>query len=200
MIFLIPFASNTPSFMTVSILSRVLPFSFLGIPYLVPTSWGTIHTHPHDAHNTYTALFRTISAISGLLHVKSSVTALFYNAPESIYYRHSLLRPFKEEHRSAFDRGFTALGRVFRAIREHPAVGATGWDVILSGLSLGVWAATRGLDSREMLRSSTFFFNYAQKQAGNVPPSIIVEVEKPVKKLVDSPLFPSGPPYINAYM
>jgi hypothetical protein len=183
-VFLIPFASNTPSFMTVSILSRVLPFIFLGLPYLVPKSWGTVHTHPHDAHNTYTALFRMISAISGFLHVKSSVTALFYNTPESIYYRHSPLRPFDEERRSAFDRGFTAIGRVFGAIGEHPAVSASGWDVILSGLSLGVWAATRGLDSREILRSSAFLFNRTQKQAANVPPSIVVEVERPVKKLV----------------
>jgi hypothetical protein len=199
-VFLIPFASNTPSFMTVSIFSRVLPLSFLWLPYLVPTSWGTVHTHPHDAHSTYTALFRTISAISGLLHVKSSATALFYNTPESIYYRHSLLRPFKEEHRSAFDRGSTAMGRVFGAIGDHPAVTAMGWDVILSGLSLGVWAATRGLDSREMLKSSTLLFNGTQKQAENVPPSITVEAERPAKKSVFQLYPPSSPPYVNAYL
>jgi hypothetical protein len=199
-VFLIPFASNTPSFMTVSILSRVLPFSFLWLPHFVPASWGTVHTHPHDAHSTYIAIFRTISAISGLLHIKSSVTALFYNTPESIYYRHSLLRPFKEEHRSAFNRGSTAIGRVFGAVGEHPAVTAVGWDVILSGLSLGVWAATRGLDSKEILRSSTFFSNGPQKKAENVSLSITVEPESPANKSVFHLYSTSGSPYVNAYL
>jgi hypothetical protein len=124
--FLIPYASNTPSFMIVSSISRALPFSFLALPYIIPETWGNVHRHPHDTHATYTTLFRSISTISSLLHVKSSFFALFHNTPESTYYRHSLLHPFEEEHRSALNRGSTALSRIFGAVLEHPAISAFG--------------------------------------------------------------------------
>jgi hypothetical protein len=184
-VFLIPFASNTPSFMTVSILSRALPFSFLMLPYVVPTSWGIVHTHPHSAHYTYTTLFRTISAISAFFHLKATVFSLFYNTSENHYYRHSLLRPLKEEHLSALNRGYTAVGRLFGAIREHPAVGAVGWDVILSGLSLGVWAAVRGLDATEMLGSSMVLMKRTEKELEDVVPDVKVEDEQADQKYVN---------------
>lgn len=88
--------------------------------------------------------------------------------PDSTYYRHSLLHPFKEEHRSAFNRSSTAVSRVFGAISEHPAVSATGWDVVLSGLSLGIWAAVRGLDIKEMLESSVPFLKPSKKVISDV--------------------------------
>ncbi|RDL40586.1 Uncharacterized protein BP5553_00565 [Venustampulla echinocandica] len=153
-IFLIPFASNTTSFMTISYLSRALPFSFLALPYIIPTRWGSIHTHPHSAHNTYTTLFQTISIFSTILHLKATAVALFSNAPASYSYRHILLHPFEKEHHPALDRASTAVSRLLGAIGEHPAVSAAGWDVLLSGISLGIWAGIRGLDVREMLRSS----------------------------------------------
>ena len=31
---------------------------------------------------------------------------------------------------------------------------AQGWDVLLSGLSLGIWAAIRGLDATNMLKAT----------------------------------------------
>ncbi len=39
-VLLIPFAADTSSFMTVTVLSRLLPFSFLALPYVTPESWG----------------------------------------------------------------------------------------------------------------------------------------------------------------
>jgi hypothetical protein len=189
-VFLIPFASNTPSFMTVSMLSRALPISFLMLPYVVPASWGIIHTHPHSAHYTYTTLFQIISVISAFFHLKTTVFALFYNTPENYYYRHSLLHPFKEEHHSALNRGYTAVGRLFGAIREHPAVGAVGWDVILSGLSLGVWAAVRGLDAKEMLGSSMVFMKRTERELEDVIPDVKVEYEKVDQRYVNTSTSP----------
>lgn len=162
-IFLIPFAANTPSFMTVSLASRLIPFSFLVLPYVTPTAWGAVHTHPHSAQSTYTTLFRTISVISAALYLKSTVLALASNTPEKYSYRHSLLHPFQEERLSVLNRGSTAVGRLFGAIGEHPAVSAAGWDVILSGLSLGIWAGIRGLDAWEMLLSSMVFMKRTEK-------------------------------------
>ncbi|KAG4430909.1 hypothetical protein IFR05_013601 [Cadophora sp. M221] len=75
----------------------------------------------------------------------------------------SLLQPFKEEHRSVLGRGSTAIGQVFGAMSEHPAVGSVAWDVVLTDLSLGIWSAVRGLDARDMLRSSILFMNHAKK-------------------------------------
>lgn len=129
--------------MPISGLSRILPFVPLALPYILPQRFGSVHAHPHTTYNTYKTIFRTIAVASVLLHTKSTVLALYYNAPESHYYRHSLLHPLRGEHRSALDRYTVATGRIFGAINEHPAVSAVGWDVILSGLSLGLWAAIR---------------------------------------------------------
>ena len=183
-VFLIPFASNTPSFMTVTALARGLPFIPLSLPYIIPTRFGAVNNHPHATYNTYTTIFRTIAATASLLHLKSTALALFYNTPESHYYRHSLLNPFKEEHRSALDLGTTAIGRVFGAINEHPAVGAVGWDVILSGLSLGIWAAARGLEPKKMLGSTAPFMERAEPVVEEVEDAIKVEEEKAVQKYV----------------
>ena len=120
--------------------------------------------------------------ISSLLHFKSSFLALFKNTPESTYYRHSLLRPFKEEHRSALDRSTTAFGRVFGAILEHPAISAIGADVLLSGLSLGLWAAIRGLDPQEMLGSSVPFLERTQKELEAASTSLTAETKKAAKQ------------------
>ncbi|TAQ85169.1 hypothetical protein B7494_g6508 [Chlorociboria aeruginascens] len=180
-IFLIPFASNTPSFMTVTLLAKVLPLTPLLLPYLVPESWGTIHEHPHSAHNTYITLFRTISVISASLHLKSTVLALFYNTPESHYYRHSLLHPFKEEHRSGFNRASVAIGTLFGSVREHPAVSGAGSDVILSGLSLGVWATIRGLDTKQILGLSMVFMKRVEKEVEEDVASVKEESVKAIQ-------------------
>lgn len=38
-----------------------------------------------------------------------------------------------------------------------------GWDVLLSGLSLGVWAAVRGVDGKGILGSCIPFFGRVEK-------------------------------------
>jgi hypothetical protein len=53
--------------------------------------------------------------------------------------------------------------KLFGAVGENSAVGAAGWDVILSGLSLGVWAASRNLDPVDIVlsvgvRTDSLFF------------------------------------------
>ncbi|TVY38664.1 hypothetical protein LSUB1_G003725 [Lachnellula subtilissima] len=193
-IFLIPFAANTPSFMTVSIASRIIPFSFLLLPYIIPNSFGKIHTHPHSAHSTYTTIFRTISVIAAALHLKSTILALVSNTPERYAYRHSLLHPFQEEKLTTLDRGSTALGRLFGAIGEHPAVSAVGWDVIMSGLSLGVWAGIRALDAWEMLDSSVVFMKRTAKAVqGTSGPTLKQEIVETVENIVEATPSRRGP-------
>lgn len=191
-IFLIPYASNTSSFVNTALITRLTPFSFLLLPYMIPNSWGKIYRHPHDAHKTHLTLFRTISITSSILHLKTSAVALFRNTPERTYYRHSLLHPFEEEHRSAIDRSTSAVGRVLGAISEHPVVSAVGVDVLLSGLTLGTWAGARGLDAREMLASAVPFMRPLVREikvvAENVKNEVKDVAEKVAEKYASSPL------------
>lgn len=179
-IFLTPFAFNTPSFMMVASLSRGLLFLPLVIPYIVPQSWGTVHNHPHEAYTAYTRLFSVMSWLSIFLHVKSSAFAIGYNTPDREYYRHSRLLnvPYKKKHRSPFDRGSAAFGKLFGAVGDHFAVGAAGWDVMLSGLSLGVWAATRNLDPVDIVRSVGIPIHGPEKKSEEVVPPIKSEDTK----------------------
>jgi hypothetical protein len=181
-VFLVPFAANTPSFMTIAGLTKIVPFIPSTLPYILPESFGTVSTHPHAAYHTYTTIFRTIALYSVLLHLKSTSLALFYNTPESHYYRHSLLHPFKEENRSALNRGYISVSRLLGAISEHPAVSAVGWDVMLSGLSLGIWAAVRGLEPKKMLSSIVPFMERAEPVVEQVENKIEVEEKKVVAK------------------
>jgi hypothetical protein len=168
--------------MTITCLSRVLPFVPLCLPYMLPQSFGTIHSHPHATYNTYITIFRAIAATSAILHLRSTILALFYNTPESHYYRHSLIHPFKEEYRSALNRGYTAVGRLLGAANEHPAIGAVGWDVMLSGLSVGIWAAVRGLEPKKMLSSTTIFMERVEPAIEEVESTIKVEEENTIHK------------------
>jgi hypothetical protein len=61
--------------------------------------------------------------------------------------------------------------KVLGAIGDHPAVSAVGWDVILSGLSLGLWAAARSLDVQGVLASSGLYYNTA-----SLPKSVTEEI------------------------
>ncbi|KAI9645834.1 hypothetical protein NHQ30_005269 [Ciborinia camelliae] len=182
-LFLTPFAANTPSFGNLALLSVSSPFIPLFLPYIIPEHWGTTHDHPHKAHSSYTKTFCVISTISSILHIKTTGLALLYNTPESHYYRHSLLHPLEEVHRSKKSRMFTALERVLGSIGDHPAVGAVGYDVILSGLSLGTWAAVRGLDGHDILRAIIPWMNKAEKAR--------VKVEEGVESITQSTDTPS---------
>lgn len=143
--------------MTLTLLSRALPFLIHLLPYIVPFSWGTVHANSHSLQSASKTVFLAVSTVSFLLYARSTAVALFYNIPDRNYHRYDLLHPFQESRRSPLDRGSTAVGNLFGALAEHPAVGAVGWDVLLTALSLGTWAATRGLDAGKMLESSILF-------------------------------------------
>lgn len=59
---------------------------------------------------------------------------------------------------------------------------AVGWDVLLSGLSLGTWAAIRGLEANDMLTSSIPFMKPAAKEAKNKTPAIREDGESESEK------------------
>ncbi|KAI1768730.1 hypothetical protein GGR53DRAFT_349844 [Hypoxylon sp. FL1150] len=163
LIFLLPYAADTSSFAYVALLARAATFLPLILPTVAPMSWGNIHPHPHYAHCSYTTVFKTISAASFALQTKATVMGLIYNAPNSHYHRHSNFFPWDVEERSTWERSTTALGKVLGSISDHPVVQAVGWDVLLCTLSLGIWAAVRAMDVRDIIKSATPVYSFRRK-------------------------------------
>jgi hypothetical protein len=149
----LPSTAGTPSFPTAVLLTKLLTLAPLVLPAIAPASWGTAHADPRDAYPDITKLFNIISAASALLHAKTTLSALLYNLPGSYKHRHALHIPFDIEKRSKWERTATAVEKVLGSMTDHPVVAAAGKDALLSALSLGLWAAVRSTDVRNMLRS-----------------------------------------------
>ena len=81
------------------------------------------------------------------------------NRPNSHHHRHSALFPWGIEERSHWERSTSALRKVLGSTFEHPVVASVGWDVIQCALSLGFWAAIRGINARDILISSIPGYN-----------------------------------------
>ncbi|KXX79531.1 hypothetical protein MMYC01_203121 [Madurella mycetomatis] len=150
----LPFTAETAWFSTAVTVSKLLSLAPLMLPAITPESWGTVRPDPHDAYRGITKLFNVASVASILLHTKATTSGLFYNIPESYKHRHSIKIPFDTEKRSQWERSATAVEKVLGSMADHPAVAAAGKDVLLSAVSLGLWAAVRAVDVSKMLRSA----------------------------------------------
>ncbi|CAM1505602.1 Fc.00g112390.m01.CDS01 [Cosmosporella sp. VM-42] len=150
----LPRSVNTPYLGYLVLSIRATSLLPLVLPYIVPTSLGTTYTHPHDAYATYKRIFTITSAFSCLLHANALIRGLLYNAPDAHYHRHSIYLPFDTETRSAWEQASSAFGRVLGAMSDHPVVSGIGWDVILSAVSVGCWAAARATEVSDILASS----------------------------------------------
>ncbi|KAK0711243.1 hypothetical protein B0H67DRAFT_584735 [Lasiosphaeris hirsuta] len=153
-IFSLPSVSGTTWFPTVITMAKLLSFAPLFLPAIIPESWGTTHSHIHDAYRDISKVFQVMSVVSALLHAKASVNGLLYNLPDAYKHRHSIKIPFDTEKRSAWDRSATAFEKVLGAVMDHPVVAAAGKDVLLSALSLGLWAAVRAMDAGDIAKSA----------------------------------------------
>ena len=153
-IFYLPYAAETPSFNRVVAAARGLTFAPLILQSLAPVSWGLVHPHPERANSAFTDLFRLMSFLSLVLHGMATFTGLRYNLPDSHYHRHSKLLPWDIEERSKWERARTASGKLLGSMADHPVVAAVGYDVLLSGLSIGIWAAVRSLRASHVLTSA----------------------------------------------
>lgn len=153
-IFYLPYAADTPSFNRIVAAARGLTFAPLILQSLAPVSWGLVHPHPEKANSAFTDLFRLMSFLSLVLHATATFNGLRYNLPDSHYHRHSKLLPWDVEERSKWERARTASGKLLGSMADHPVVAAVGYDVLLSGLSIGVWAAVRSLRASHVLTSA----------------------------------------------
>lgn len=168
LIYWAPSTTGTATFAMIAVIGRVLTFAPLIIPAAVPVNWGSIYSDHHGAYGIFADLFRFVSTASFAFHVRGTALGLLYNAPDAHYHRHSRFLPFDKEERSTWERTTTALGKVLGSASDHPVVAAVAWDVLLSGASQGLWAATRALDVNDILGSSTPF---AQKDGRKAQPT-----------------------------
>ncbi|KAI0128442.1 hypothetical protein BJ170DRAFT_329112 [Xylariales sp. AK1849] len=157
-IFTLPYATETPSFVKIALLTRAVTFLPLLLPKVLPVKWGTVHPHPHNAYSAFTSLFRVISATSFVLHAKATFLGLIYNTPDSHYHRHSRFLPWDIEERSLWEQSTTALGKVLGSTSDHPVVAAVGWDALICVVSLGLWTAVRATDAQDIIMSSIPFY------------------------------------------
>ncbi|KUI60755.1 hypothetical protein VP1G_07957 [Cytospora mali] len=158
-IFLLPYAAETANFGRFVGITRACNFVPLFLQKAAPVSWGAIHSSPHKAQAAFTDLFRLMSFMSVSLHSMATFAGLRYNLPDSHYHRHSRFLPWDIEKRSKWDRTTTAVGRILGSMLDHPVVAAVGYDVLLSGTSVGLWAAVRSLGAGDILTSVVPLYN-----------------------------------------
>ncbi|KAJ9151728.1 Tetratricopeptide repeat protein 1 protein [Pleurostoma richardsiae] len=166
-LFVVPYAAGTPSFNTVLGVSKALTFAPLALQDIAPVSWGKVPEHPHKAYSAFTDLFRLISLMSMALHGKATIIGLLSNVPKPHYHRHSKLLPWDVETRSKWERTTTAFGKVLGSTSDHPVVAAVGRDVLLCGLSLGLWAAVRAIETSDILISAVPLYKGQSDSSGS---------------------------------
>lgn len=152
-IFSLPHIAGTPWFSRVLLLSRGLTFAPFLLQSTAPSSMGVVLPQKRRADPAFTDLFRFMGLATVVLHGLATVDGLTYNLPHAHYHRHSRILPWDIEERSRWERTTTALGKIFGATRDHPVVAGVGYDVLISALSVGLWAALRPLEAGDMLSS-----------------------------------------------
>ncbi|KAI1327903.1 hypothetical protein F5Y16DRAFT_183279 [Xylariaceae sp. FL0255] len=139
----IPYILQTPLFFRLSVVARLSTFLLLLWPKIMPAHWGQVREHGHSSRQPIISLYQFLAGALLILQIRTLVTALVSNAPDSHYHRHSALLPWDVEQRSRWEQSTNALGKVLGSTTDHPFVAAMASDVLISVLSLGAWAAVR---------------------------------------------------------
>jgi hypothetical protein len=145
-VFLLPFSTSTPSFMTTLLVPHLILFVPVYLHHLVKVTFSVNRPGAQSERLVY----RFMAYCSIALYVKQTFVALLDSDPGARINIHSTLLEYLRlqsgEQHGPVGRSTTALQHVLRSLGDHPAVASVGWDVLLCGLSLIAWAVTRGLD------------------------------------------------------
>ncbi|KAI0902183.1 hypothetical protein F4806DRAFT_446022 [Annulohypoxylon nitens] len=182
-VFLLPLAAETPSFVNVAFFSRISTFLPLILPEIAPRSWGTVHSHPHDAYRPFTTIYRTVSFMSFVYHFKATIAGVIANFPNSHHHRHSVFFAWDTEERTNWERSSTAISKVLGSMYDHPAVMGVGWDVLNCIISLGIWAAVRATNTQHIIYST--YLNYGFRHKLEYPVEDYKAPSTPVKSEAD---------------
>jgi hypothetical protein len=113
------------------------------------------HTSVHQARKAYEDIFRILAFASFGLHMMKSYQAIMDEAPPHRYLNHNFVwNTHREEGNTRYQQAWTVLVRVIGALSDNPVISQVGWDVVLSVLSLSIWAVSHGVDVTAMLRCS----------------------------------------------
>lgn len=113
------------------------------------------HTSVHQARKSYEDIFRVLTLASLGLHVMKSYQAIVDEAPPHRYLSHDFVwNTHREQGNTRYEQAWTVIVRVIGALSDNPVISQVGWDVLLSVLSLCVWAVWHGVDVVAMLRCS----------------------------------------------
>ncbi len=173
----LPYAVGTDSFVAWVISSKMLVFAPLAVR-LLPERLGGVYANPRDAYDAYTMLFQCSSLASGLLFGKSTIIALRTTRPNSHRHRHSTSMPFDTAEGLEWARATTAVGKLLGSTSDHPVVAAAGRNVLLSALSLGLWAAACTVDVENILKSGVPFYEIATAASVQDPLYLAAEGER----------------------
>jgi hypothetical protein len=169
-------ASNTASFHPLLVQTFLSLFAPALIFRLCPLRWGTSHSTREQSGRRALNGYRLIAILSMLVHFSRTVIAVLDN--DTSRHRHYY---FFRDRQTVLQHTTSSFGRVLGAFAEHPACGHVAWDVILSGLSLIVWASVRGLNGGDMLRAASL----ASKKELEILGDTKHYVESKVHKIVD---------------
>jgi len=121
----------------------------------MPASWGKTHSSIHTAHASSKPIFATNSRLALTLHLIMSTFSLFLSIPPSRQSSYDYIwSKYTRTPLTTSNRLRIALTKLLGSISDNPLVRKVGWDVVLSGLTLCVWTALRGLDSTDVLTAA----------------------------------------------
>jgi len=144
-VLILPFSTSTRSFMPV----LLVPHAVLFLPvYLDRIAPKILSSTP--GRNSPRPVYQFMAYSSMALFVKQAIMVLVDTEPGAHTHKHSTVLEFQRWHNAGYhnplDRSTTAPGRVLKSLGDHPAAASVGWDVILCGFSLIVWASIRRLE------------------------------------------------------
>ncbi|KAL2688783.1 hypothetical protein IWX47DRAFT_595007 [Phyllosticta citricarpa] len=125
----------------------------VGMRFL-PQSLRKNHENRHASRHSDSTIYRALATVSlgffihrtfwgGMLRTHDRVRRSY----DFIWNTH----PY--EQRSMLSKLGLTVSKLLEAISDEPIISAVGWDVVLTGFTLCLWAAVRNLDVSEMLRS-----------------------------------------------
>ncbi|KAF2430981.1 hypothetical protein EJ08DRAFT_678789 [Tothia fuscella] len=114
------------------------------------------HDSVHKARKSYEDIFRVLTFASFGLHMVKSFQAIVDEAPPHRYLSHNYVWNMHRTEGTAtrYQQAQTVFSRVIGALNDNPVISQVGWDVVLSVLSLCIWAVWHGVDVHAMLRCS----------------------------------------------
>lgn len=109
----------------------------------------------YAARKSYEDIFRSLAFATLGLHAYFTYQAVVTEAPPHKYLRHNYVWNTHSKGTNSFtDQAWSVLVSIVGALSDNPVISQVGWDVLLSALSLCLWAVAHGVDVGAMLRSS----------------------------------------------